>query len=192
MPGQDAQFIATPLSTIKGVGEQTLAKLARLGLHNLYDLILNLPFRFEDRTYIRSVASNPEENVPCALLLTITGAPRIKAKVTEIAAQDHEGTRIKLLFFHVSRSPRKRALGVLVLREGHYLSYAVFTCKEHDHSVKSVGDSSMRRHAVLECVEKKSELLLTFLVRKAQNFEHPLLKIAFMDSDASSAHFNAV
>ena len=119
MPGQDAQFIATPLSTIKGVGEQTLAKLARLGLHNLYDLILNLPFRFEDRTYIRSVASNPEENVPCALLLTITGAPRIKAKVTEIAAQDHEGTRIKLLFFHTSENYLKRfEVGTTVLAWG--------------------------------------------------------------------------
>ncbi len=119
MPGQDAQFIATPLSTVKGVGEQTLTKLGRLGLHNLYDLILNLPFRFEDRTYIRSVASNPEENVPCALLLTITGAPRQKPKLVEVPAQDHEGTGIKIVFFHVSSFILKRLeVGTTVLAWG--------------------------------------------------------------------------
>lgn len=102
MPGQDAQFIATPLTTIAGMGDKTLAKFERLGIHNLYDLILNLPFRYEDRTYIRSVNTNPEDNVPCALLLTITGEPRIKTKITEIPAQDHEGTFIKLSFFKIS------------------------------------------------------------------------------------------
>lgn len=119
MPGQDAQFIATPLATVAGVGEQTLNKLARLGLHNIYDLILNLPFRFEDRTYIRSIATNPDDNVPCALLLTITGAPRTKTKVTEIAAKDHEGTSIKLVYFHVSPYLLKRLdIGTTVLAWG--------------------------------------------------------------------------
>ena len=103
MPGQDAQFIATPLSSINSVATQTMAKLGRLGLSNIYDLLMNLPFRYEDRTYIRSVQSSPEENVPCNLLLTITSAPRIKPKLTEFSAQDHEGSHIKIIFFHASK-----------------------------------------------------------------------------------------
>lgn len=119
MPGQDAQFIATPLSSINGVATQTLSKLGRLGLSSIYDLLMNLPFRYEDRTYIRSVQSSPEENVPCNLLLTITSAPRIKPKLTEFSAQDHEGSHIKIIFFHASKYLlQKLTVGCTVLAWG--------------------------------------------------------------------------
>lgn len=119
MPGQDAQFIATPLSSINSVATQTMAKLGRLGLSNIYDLLMNLPFRYEDRTYIRSVQSSPEENVPCNLLLTITSAPRIKPKLTEFSAQDHEGSHIKIIFFHASKYLlQKLTVGTTVLAWG--------------------------------------------------------------------------
>lgn len=127
MPGQDAQFIATPLSSIKGVAEQTIKKLARLNLHNIYDLLLNLPFRYEDRTYIGSANSTPEENVPCYLLLTITEPPRIKQKVTEIYAQDHENTRVKIVFFRASPFVLKMlSPGTTIMTWGH-LRFDTFT-----------------------------------------------------------------
>ena len=41
---------AIPLNTLTGVGASQAAKLAKLGLHNLQDLLLHLPARYEDRT----------------------------------------------------------------------------------------------------------------------------------------------
>ena len=41
---------AIPLNTLTGVGASQAAKLAKLGLHNLQDLLLHLPVRYEDRT----------------------------------------------------------------------------------------------------------------------------------------------
>ncbi|NDL64728.1 ATP-dependent DNA helicase RecG [Acerihabitans arboris] len=41
---------AIPLSSLSGVGPAQSAKLARLGLENLQDLLLHLPSRYEDRT----------------------------------------------------------------------------------------------------------------------------------------------
>lgn len=120
MSGQDAQFIATPLSTINGVAEQTLNKLAKLELRNIYDLLLNLPFRYEDRTYIRSVNSVPEEAVPSNFLLTITSPPMVRPKLTEFKAQDHEGTTVKLVFFHASKYLLQRlSFGTTILAWGN-------------------------------------------------------------------------
>ncbi|MDD1649047.1 MAG: DEAD/DEAH box helicase, partial [Methylococcaceae bacterium] len=41
-----------PISTLKGVGAQTLKKLERLGLRTAQDLLFHLPLRYEDRTRI--------------------------------------------------------------------------------------------------------------------------------------------
>ena len=41
---------AIPLNTLTGVGASQAAKLAKLGLHTLQDLLLHLPARYEDRT----------------------------------------------------------------------------------------------------------------------------------------------
>ncbi|WP_413730989.1 ATP-dependent DNA helicase RecG [Sodalis sp. RH22] len=41
---------AIPLSSLSGVGPAQSARLARLGLENLQDLLLHLPSRYEDRT----------------------------------------------------------------------------------------------------------------------------------------------
>ncbi|WP_025901582.1 ATP-dependent DNA helicase RecG [Tatumella sp. UCD-D_suzukii] len=41
---------AIPLNTLTGVGASQAAKLAKLGLHTLQDLLLHLPVRYEDRT----------------------------------------------------------------------------------------------------------------------------------------------
>ncbi len=118
--GQDAQFIATPVNSLHGVAEQTLSKLSKLELRNFYDVILNLPFRYEDRTYIQSLATPRLEDTPCNILLTIASAPRVKAKVTEFTAQDHEGTRCKLVFFHASQFMLKRlTIGTVLLAWGH-------------------------------------------------------------------------
>ena len=44
-----------PLSRLKGVGPAAAAKLAKLGLHKLEDLLFHLPLRYEDRTRISPI-----------------------------------------------------------------------------------------------------------------------------------------
>lgn len=80
-----------------------ISKLAKLGLYTVYDLIFNIPFRYEDRTYVRSLDVNQEyeETPPCNFLLTISAAPKIKSKLTEYKVIDHLGNEGALVFFHV-------------------------------------------------------------------------------------------
>ena len=46
---------AIPLSTLTGVGAGQAAKLAKLGLHTIQDLLLHLPLRYEDRTQLYAI-----------------------------------------------------------------------------------------------------------------------------------------
>jgi len=46
---------AIPLSTLTGVGASQAAKLARLGLFTIQDLLLHLPLRYEDRTQLYKI-----------------------------------------------------------------------------------------------------------------------------------------
>lgn len=47
--------VPPPLTVLTGVGEKTLERLQRLGLHTLHDLLFHLPLRYEDRTVIKSI-----------------------------------------------------------------------------------------------------------------------------------------
>ena len=46
---------AIPLTTLTGVGASQSAKLAKIGLHTLQDLLLHLPLRYEDRTHLTAI-----------------------------------------------------------------------------------------------------------------------------------------
>ncbi|KQN63257.1 MULTISPECIES: ATP-dependent DNA helicase RecG [unclassified Erwinia] len=46
---------AVPLTTLTGVGASQAAKLARIGLVTLQDLLLHLPLRYEDRTQLYTI-----------------------------------------------------------------------------------------------------------------------------------------
>ena len=46
---------AIPLSTLTGVGASQAAKLAKIDLHTVQDLLLHLPLRYEDRTQLYAI-----------------------------------------------------------------------------------------------------------------------------------------
>ncbi|TDQ57852.1 ATP-dependent DNA helicase RecG [Mesocricetibacter intestinalis] len=53
---------AVPLTALSGVGAAVAAKLSRLGIYNLQDLLFHLPIRYEDRTRITAIADlRPEQ-----------------------------------------------------------------------------------------------------------------------------------
>jgi ATP-dependent DNA helicase RecG len=49
--------LSTPLQFLKGVGPRKAADLARAGLETVEDLLFRLPFRYEDRSRFRPIAS---------------------------------------------------------------------------------------------------------------------------------------
>jgi ATP-dependent DNA helicase RecG len=49
--------LATPLQFLKGVGPRKAADLKRAGLVTVEDLLYRLPFRYEDRSRMQSIAS---------------------------------------------------------------------------------------------------------------------------------------
>ena len=53
---------AIPLTALSGVGVAVSAKLSRIGINNLQDLLFHLPIRYEDRTRITPIADlRPEQ-----------------------------------------------------------------------------------------------------------------------------------
>lgn len=57
-----------PLDSLSGVGPAQAAKLARLGLENLQDLLLHLPLRYEDRTRLYAI-----DDVSPGMFVTVQG-----------------------------------------------------------------------------------------------------------------------
>ena len=56
--------LTDPVTTIPGVGPQSVSKLERLGIHTIFDLLYHLPFRYEDHREVRQIATiQPGEEV---------------------------------------------------------------------------------------------------------------------------------
>lgn len=53
----DTESNNTPVTAVKGVGEKLAEKLARLGIVSVQDLLLHLPYRYEDRTRIEAIGA---------------------------------------------------------------------------------------------------------------------------------------
>ncbi len=93
----------TPLRFIKGVGEATGNKLAKLGLVTAGDLIEFFPRRYEYRDELYPLADAPLGE-PCATVLTICSAPSLRygnknISYVKVNACDESGTAT-LTFFN--------------------------------------------------------------------------------------------
>ena len=93
----------TPLRFIKGVGEATGNKLAKLGLVTAGDLIEFFPRRYEYRDEVYSLADAPLGEL-CATVLTICSAPSLRygnksISYVKVNACDQSGTAT-LTFFN--------------------------------------------------------------------------------------------
>jgi len=93
----------TPLRFIKGVGEATGTKLARLGLLTVGDLVRFFPRRYEHRGEIIPVA-DAEYGALCSTLLTVCSAPKVGrggsgVSYIRVNACDESGTAT-LTFFN--------------------------------------------------------------------------------------------
>ena len=103
----DRARLDEPLTVLPGIGPGSAAKLARLGLATIGDLILHLPFRYEDRT--RSV---PFDELTVGMECLVTGqvldASLAYGRRRSLTARigDERGA-LTVRFFHFAQNQRK-------------------------------------------------------------------------------------
>ncbi len=107
-PTQDRNFqlLATPITSIKGVGPRVAEKLARLGVLTVGDALYTLPHRYEDRREFRRIAELREgrhevfagEILACGEVVT----SRSRRGIYEVIVSDGSG-QVGLKWFHYQK-----------------------------------------------------------------------------------------
>src|SRR2546428_1890082 len=91
----------------------------------------------------------------------------------------------QLLLVHGRRRMREQALRALGFGKGDHVADG-FGARHHgDDAIEAEGDAAVRRRAVLQRLEQKSELLLRFLGPDRKRAEH--LRLHFLAVDAHRA-----
>lgn len=102
---QEQQFKAISIDTFKNVATHKMRLLSRLDLATVHDLIFNLPYRYEDHTYVQPLCDLFDEqvvlNTPCNVIFTVvSNEPEFTKKATNFLAQDISGTPFILTYFN--------------------------------------------------------------------------------------------
>jgi ATP-dependent DNA helicase RecG len=108
-------FAETPVTILKGVASRVAARLERLGIETIQDLLFHLPARYEDRTQLRhlgAVEAGSEVLIQGTVELTEVRFGRRRMLLTRIS----DGTGFMTLrFFHFSAAQQKSlARGTIV------------------------------------------------------------------------------
>jgi len=101
----------TPVTILKGVGPGMAAKLDKIGLRSLQDLLFHLPLRYEDRTRIttiRDLVPGTHTNI----IGEVTNSQIMQGKRRMLVVTLNDGTGgINLRFFHFTAS-QKNSLAI--------------------------------------------------------------------------------
>lgn len=97
-----------PVSAMKGVGASLAAKLAKIGLFSLQDILLHLPLRYLDRTRITPIgALQPNLNAVIEAEVRVCDVVFGKRRSLVCKVQDGTGT-IALRFYHFNNAQKQR------------------------------------------------------------------------------------
>jgi len=92
-----------PIQYVRGVGPKKAEVLARAGIHTIEDAVWSLPWRYEDRTQVRSIGSLlPGQEAVVAVEIRsvkLTVTARQRRKLVEATALDETG-RLDLVWFN--------------------------------------------------------------------------------------------
>ncbi|WP_085300296.1 ATP-dependent DNA helicase RecG [Cognaticolwellia mytili] len=95
-----------PVTTLKGVGPGMAAKLEKIGLNSLQDLLFHLPLRYEDRTRITSIR-DLMPGIFTNIIGEVTQNQIMQGKRRMMLVTINDGTgSINLRFFHFSASQK--------------------------------------------------------------------------------------
>lgn len=97
----------SPAATLKGVGPAIAQKLEKLGIRNVFDLLLHLPIRYEDRTRVIPIGSlQPGDQAVVEGTITLTEVAQRRKRMLLCRIQDGSGS-LTLRFFRFSRAQQE-------------------------------------------------------------------------------------
>jgi ATP-dependent DNA helicase RecG len=101
------QMLSTPLDQVRGVGAQTAAKLAKMGLSDVESALYILPIRFEDRRKINKIARLRDNRLEVFVGEVLAAGESVTSrrakKLYEVVVGDGTG-RIALKWFHYRKN----------------------------------------------------------------------------------------
>ena len=96
------------VTVLKGVGEALAATLAKLGIHNLQDLLFHLPHRYEDRTRVIPIGSLRVGDVGVVEGEVVkTDVVMGRRRSLQVTLRDNSGFLV-LRFFHFSAAQKNQ------------------------------------------------------------------------------------
>ncbi len=100
MVSMNRSLNTVPVTTLKGVGEALADKLARIGIHNIQDLLFHLPLRYQDRTRVTPIGSlQPHSDV--VVQGKVLASDIVMGKRRSLLCRIGDGSgSISLRFFH--------------------------------------------------------------------------------------------
>ena len=98
----------------------------------------------------------------------------------------------ELAGFDSRRAVGHEVLAAVVFREGDDVADRLGSGQEHDDAVETEGDAAVRRSTEAKGIEDVAEEIGLFLRGDTEGVEHVALEIAFVDSEAAAAEFDAV
>lgn len=97
---------AIPVTTLKGVGSALAEKLAKIGIHNIQDLLFHLPLRYQDRTRITPIGAL-QLGGDAVIQGTVAAAEIVMGRRRSFLCRINDGTgSISLRFFHFTAAQK--------------------------------------------------------------------------------------
>ncbi|MDP6968257.1 MAG: ATP-dependent DNA helicase RecG [Gammaproteobacteria bacterium] len=98
---------APAVTSLSGVGKALAGKLARVHIHDLIDLLLHLPLRYEDRTRTMPLAQL-KPGLNCLIEAEVVGSALHRGRRTSLQVQlQEQGGRLNLRFIHFHANQAK-------------------------------------------------------------------------------------
>jgi ATP-dependent DNA helicase RecG len=120
--------LATPVQYVKGVGPAVAAKLARMGILSVGDLLATTPIRYIDRRQVLSISElSPGRDRTTAGTIVVSGISfmgRRRKRIYELVVEDESG-RVSLKFFnfHQRYFQQKYGVGTKIILSGDVSEY---------------------------------------------------------------------
>lgn len=130
----DVIYRTTDISSIRGVGPSFAGKFSANGIHSLFDLLLFLPFRYLDRTFVTPLSKLPADGSFCLVQATITAQRTFgtRTRVLRVSLEDENGRGAAVFFNAFPSLQRKLVPGtkVILFGQAKYDNNG-FACLQH-------------------------------------------------------------
>jgi ATP-dependent DNA helicase RecG len=105
-----------PVTAIKGVGASLAAKLAKIGLLSVQDVLLHLPLRYLDRTRVSPIGAL-QPNINAVIEAEVRACDLVFGKRRSLVCKVQDGTgTIALRFYHFNNAQKQRLVAGTRLR----------------------------------------------------------------------------